>query len=96
MDFNGIELIFDEEEMKIKAIDNLGNKTVVCNLSPKMNFAKGMRTQMAYGHLIVDSIRMLSALQKAYSLLHKLGIRESTHEGGKVYSEIINLIKKHD
>lgn len=53
---------FDEEEMKIKGTDDVNFYTVIANVSPKMDYSRGMTTQCANAKLIAAAPEMLEAL----------------------------------
>lgn len=49
------EWIFDESNMKIKGSGDIEGMTVIANVSPKMDFSRGMTTQFANAQLIADA-----------------------------------------
>lgn len=53
---------FDQEEMKIKGTDDVNFYTVIANVSPKMDYSRGMTTQCANAKLIAAAPEMLEAL----------------------------------
>lgn len=53
---------FDDVEMKIKGSDDINFHTVIANVSPKMNYSRGMQTQTANALLIAQSPEMYELL----------------------------------
>lgn len=53
---------FDDLEMKIKGTGDIEGMTVIANVSPKMNYSRGMTTQCANAQLIASAPDMLSLL----------------------------------
>lgn len=54
---------FDEEEMKIKGTDDVNFHTVIANVSPKMDYSRGMATQIANARLIAAAPEIKSKLE---------------------------------
>ena len=59
---------FDQEEMKIKGIDDVNFYTVIANVSPKMDYSRGMTTQCANAKLIAAAPELLEALQEVVKI----------------------------
>ena len=55
---------FDQEEMKIKGTGDANFHTVIANVSPKMDYSRGMATQCANARLIAAAPELLEALVK--------------------------------
>lgn len=65
--------IFNELEMKIKGSGDIEGRTVIANVSPRMDFTRGMTTQCANAQLIAAAPDLLEALQycsKALKVMH--------------------------
>lgn len=56
------EWIFDDIDMKIKGTGDIEGRTVIANVSPKMNYSRGMTTQCANAQLIAAAPELLEAL----------------------------------
>lgn len=56
------EWIFDDIDMKIKGSGDIEGRTVIANVSPKMDYSRGMTTQCANAHLIAAAPDLLDAL----------------------------------
>jgi len=57
------EWIFDDIDMKIKGAGDIEGRTVIANVSPKMDYSRGMTTQCANAQLIAAAPDLLEALQ---------------------------------
>lgn len=77
---------FDDVEMKIKGSDDVNYHTVIANVSPKMNYSRGMRTQTANALLMTQSPEMYELLSMyvdaekkriAFSETNKIPYKES-------------------
>lgn len=56
--------VFDDEEMKIKGSGDANGRTVIANVSPKMDYSRGMATQTANALLISKAPEMLEMLER--------------------------------
>jgi hypothetical protein len=61
--------IFNETEMKIKGSGDIEGLTVIANVSPKMDFSRGMTTQKANALLISKAPEMLNMLEYINEIL---------------------------
>mgnify|MGYP000937828807 CR=1 FL=1 len=55
---------FDDINMKIKGTGDIEGRTVIANVSPEMDYSRGMTTQCANACLISASPELLKALQE--------------------------------
>ena len=55
---------FDDINMKIKGTGDTEGRTVIANVSPKMDYSRGMTTQCANAQLIASAPELLEALQE--------------------------------
>ena len=63
---------FNREEMKIKGVGDVEGLTVIANVSPKMNFSRGMTTQSYNALLISKAPEMLEMLKIYLSDLNNI------------------------
>lgn len=56
------EWIFDDIDMKIKGTGDIEGRTVIANVSPKMDYSRGMTTQCANAQLIAAAPDLLESL----------------------------------
>jgi hypothetical protein len=64
---------FDDLEMKIKGTGDAEGRTIIANVSPKMDFSRGMNTQCANAALIAAAPAMYKALAALeYRLKHQV------------------------
>lgn len=54
--------VFDDRSMKIKGTGDIEGMTVIANVSPKMNYSRGMTTQFCNAALIASAPEMLDLL----------------------------------
>lgn len=89
--------VFDDEEMKIKGSGDANGRTVIANVSPKMDYSRGMATQQANTLLISKAPDMLEMLEKVSNILnvdeflHDTSIRQYFYHQ---IQEINDLIKE--
>ncbi len=64
MEFKGTrgEWIFDELTMKIKGSGDVEGRTVIANVSPKMDYSRGMTTQSCNAKLIAAAPELLKEM----------------------------------
>jgi len=55
--------VFNQEEMKIKGSGDYEGRTIIANVSPKMDFSRGMATQCANAARIVECVNALSGVE---------------------------------
>lgn len=79
MEFKGTQgpWTFDETDFKVKGTGDVEGKTVIANLSPRMDYSRGKTTQYANGKLISAAPDMLKLLQY---LDRKGGLGLDTHK----------------
>ncbi len=53
---------FDQENMKIKGKGDIEGRTIIANVSPKMDFSRGYMTQCANASLIAAAPELYEAL----------------------------------
>jgi hypothetical protein len=58
---------FDDLEMKIKGTGDAEGRTIIANVSPKMDFSRGMTTQCANAALIAAAPAMYEALKNLHN-----------------------------
>lgn len=61
--------IFDDIEMKIKGTGDIEGRTVIANVSPKMNYSRGMITQTANAKLMAAAPELLERLNDCIEAL---------------------------
>lgn len=61
--------VFDELSMKIKGSGDIEGMTVIANVSPKMDYSRGMRTQCANAKLIAAAPDLLEACIRSLQVL---------------------------
>ena len=59
---------FDSDNMKIKGTGDYEGLTVIANVSPMMNYSRGMTTQSANAKLISCAPEMLEMLESIFRL----------------------------
>jgi len=76
MEFKGTkgDWVFDEINMKIKGSGDFEGMTVIANVSPKMDYSRGMNTQIANAKLIASAPELLESLKQALSLLEEANL----------------------
>lgn len=55
--------IFNQEEMKIKGSGDYDGRTIIANVSTKMDFTRGMSTQCANAARIVECVNALAGIK---------------------------------
>lgn len=63
------EWIFDDIHMKIKGTGDIEGRTVIANVSPKMNYSRGMTTQCANAQLMAAAPELLEELKQCVEAL---------------------------
>lgn len=74
------EWVFDEINMKIKGSGDIEGRTVIANVSPKMDFSRGMTTQCFNAKLISAAPNMAKVLKRYEDWEAKLILENSAWE----------------
>lgn len=59
---------FDDLEMKIKGSGDIEGRTVIANVSSRMDYSRGMNTQCANAERIVDCVNAMEGIQNPKNL----------------------------
>mgnify|MGYP000934282920 CR=1 FL=1 len=62
---------FDDINMKIKGSGDIEGRTVIANVSPEMDYSRGMTTQCANAQLIAAAPELLNTLMELHDLLEE-------------------------
>lgn len=60
--------VFDDLEMKIKGSGDIEGRTVIANVSSRMDYSRGMNTQCANAERIVDCVNAMEGIQNPKNL----------------------------
>ena len=73
--------IFNELDFKVRGSGDIEGRTVIANLSPKMDYSRGKNTQYSNGKLIASAPTLLLACQNALKDIRAINIQ--LHSEGK-------------
>lgn len=92
MEFKGTKgkWVFDNLDFKIKGSGDIEGRTVVANVSPKMDYSRGKTTQSYNALLISKAPDMLKMLQRIEAILNY----ETIEPNSPLQLEIFLLIKE--
>lgn len=63
--------VFNDLEMKIKGVGDIEGLTVIANVSPKMDYSRGMNTQCANAALIAAAPEMYKMLSEIFKWIYE-------------------------
>jgi len=91
MEFKGTKgkWVFNETQMKIKGSGDIEGHTVIANVSPKMDFSRGMTTQKANALLISKAPEMLEMLKDIIKQANEV-VYVNSMGASETYFQLIN------